>query len=471
MQLTILQVKPHRKLINIRTFIIILGLIALNWIVALILTQQRVQLEGLNSLNNVSRNISPFRWDFVDYERDLVESSKLMWQYNAINHSITAKAKTQAHLSLNFSSEVINSHIFNKLVIRFAQIPKSKLLIQFKTELEDEYFYYSPHINMTNQIMEIDLNTVQWKGVSDSSPTIKAIWGAQQHKISSLVLNFTQSEQPIIIDSIELPFNSDKPTLMEAQVDCHGNITSTTKLDLSTINHLSLSENCILPSTYMWLKREVHQQYPGSILTLADVESVQKPSVHRVNKYYIGLTYVNVVFYAWLVFILLVILLMMKYSAQLITKPTKINAQFNLKPSINAYGFILLPSLVIFLVLNYYKTASLSAFSFLLVYFIWALLQQFLLGYVLSEKVFYKNVKNKLFASLLAALVFSSLHLPSVSLFVLTFLAATFWSYAWLKYKKIIPLALSHSILALMLYHAVPESFLYSAKVFQWFWE
>jgi hypothetical protein len=444
---------------------------ALSWIVALKLTQQRVQIEGLSSLNNVIQNISPFKWDFVDYENDLVESSKPIWQFNVENQSILAKAHTKPHLSLNFSSEVINSELFDVLIINFAQIPKTKLLIQFKTDLNDEYFYYSPHINMVNKIMKIDLTALRWKGVSDRSPTKDTVWGAQKHKISSLVLNFTNSVNPIIIDSIELPFNRNNLKIINYKVDCDRSINSVLKPNMSTVSHLTLSETCTLPSTYMWLKRELHQRYPGSVLTLDNVTTLEKPAVHRVNKSYIDIVFINILFYGWLVLVLLSIIAMTIYSTALIKNKTVVTVKFSLKPSIKAYAFILLPSLLIFLVLNYYKSVNLNAFRSLPVYFVWALLQQFLLVYVLSEKIFYKKVQNKLLASLLAALFFSSLHLPSISLFILTFIAATFWSFAWLKYKKIIPLALSHSVLALMLYHVAPDSILYSAKVFQWFWE
>ena len=467
----ILQDLSQKKLIKIRTFIIILGLIALSWIVTIKLTQQRVQLEGLNLLNNISQHSSPFQWDFVDYENDLVESSKPTWQYNTGNQSITADAHSKPHLSLNFSSEVINSALFDKLIINFKQKPATKLLIQFKTELNDEYYYYSPHISMTNTMMEIDLSALNWKGVSDTNPTISSVWGANKHKISSLVLNFTDSLEPIVISSIAMPFVPNTLSVIKSHIFCNGKTNPSNTVNSSVMNHFILSETCLLPSNYMWLKREVHQRYPGSVLTLENITTLDKPSIHRINKSYIHEFFINLLFYGWLVFVLFVIMAMMKYSSTMIKNQTFITAKFNFKPSVKAYCYVLIPSVLIFFVMNYFKTADLSVFKLWPAYFIWALLQQFLLVYVLAEKIFYKKVQNKLLASLLAALVFSTLHLPSFSLFILTFMAATFWSYAWLKHKKIIPLALSHSVLALMLYHITPDSILYSAKVFQWFWE
>jgi hypothetical protein len=104
-------------------------------------------------------------------------------------------------------------------------------------------------------------------------------------------------------------------------------------------------------------------------------------------------------------------------------------------------------------------------------YFLWAIFQQFILGYVLAERIFYARTDNRLVASLLAAAVFAIFHMPSVVLMMVTFIAGGFWAYAWLVFKRFIPLAISHSLLALMFYYVTSNNFLYSAKVLQWYWE
>ena len=135
------------------------------------------------------------------------------------------------------------------------------------------------------------------------------------------------------------------------------------------------------------------------------------------------------------------------------------------------YSVILIPSLLVLLALMFVKMPNVETFKLLPMYFLWAIFQQFILGYVLAQRIFYSRTQNRLLSSLLASAVFSLLHIPSFHLMAVTFVVGGLWAYAWLAFKRFIPLAISHSVLALMYYYVVSDQFLYSAKTFQWFLE
>jgi len=458
-------------LINIRYFILIISIVALSWFVAIVLTQQRVQLEALNTLANIENKQTSFIWDFTNSE-DIIESFKHYWTLDSQNQTISANLGDNPELSLNFSSGVVNSYRHDVLSLSFKKPFGGRVKIQFKTGIDDEYFYYSPQIKLNGLIHEINLNEIAWTGISSQGKqNIQVNWGTQQHKVSSLVLQFANIDSAIVIDSVNLRLINLTMKIKHFKINCNGEILGNEIPDILQVNQLQLEEVCYLPSNYMWLMEFIHNKYPGSLLFINNVKVLSEISSHRVNKSYTQLTFVNFILYA-LVSLCLIILFSIR-KTRYTFRSAKLNQTklFDFKSIIRANVFILLPTVALLVFLYFQKEVSISDFKSLPLYFVWALVQQYILGYLLAEKIFYNKTHNKFLASVLAALVFAIIHLPSITLFLLTFVAGTFWAYGWLSFKRIVPLALSHSLLALMFYHIVSDKVLYSAKVLQWFWE
>jgi len=234
------------------------------------------------------------------------------------------------------------------------------------------------------------------------------------------------------------------------------------------------------------LNNQVKKTYPGSLLLLDGTELWQNPSIHKINKSYTNNVLLNSILYGFVVLFIVIIVLITKVfdhqqqvteaeswykwlAKQLLFKGVKKSiAPYHLLLN---YSVVLIPSILVLLALTLVKTPSADVFQLLPMYFVWAIFQQFILGYVLAQRVFYNRTQNRLLSSLLAAAVFSLLHIPSFHLMLVTFVAGGLWAYAWLVFKRFIPLAISHSVLALMYYYVVSDRFLYSAKTFQWFWE
>ena len=448
------------------------------------LTQQRIALEAENKLNAIQSMQSPFTWDFSDFNQQVVESFQPYWQTDN-SQTLHAQQASNPQLSLNFSGQTLSTLLHDKLIIYSATTFQGQLKIQIKNELADGVFYYSELHHVSGKVIEIDLKKA-WKGYKTTGENVaSAIWGKELTKISSLVLVFENPNKAITINKIALPYSPQVLSVKQVNINCDGHIGKTDVSLSNEIIQFELQQKCLLPSSYMWLKQRLTMGYPESVFSIKGVKSWQQSSMHQVNKSYTSITLFNVILYAVLALgLLLVFWLRTQYAIkekaieqpwyQWATKQMLFKgAKTAIKPYhllIN-YAVVVIPTLVVFIVMAFIDFPELQAFKKFPLYFLWALLQQFFLGYVLAQRIFYNKTENRLVSALLAAAVFSLMHAPSVTLILATFIAGGLWAYAFLVFKRLLPLALSHAVLALMFYHVVSDKVLYSAKVMQWFWE
>lgn len=97
-------------------------------------------------------------------------------------------------------------------------------------------------------------------------------------------------------------------------------------------------------------------------------------------------------------------------------------------------------------------------------YFGWALLQQYLICVVYTERW---NIVagNRYVAVYLGALGFALMHAPNAALMLATFAGGLCWCAIYLRYRALLPLALSHTACALSLVVLLPADILRSAEV------
>jgi flagellar biogenesis protein FliO len=468
------------------SLIIVLALLLGAWYVSLQLTKQRVQLESINRLNNLEKLSTPYFWDFKSFE-DVVGSFQYYWQKPVGENFIHAKKASNPQLSLNFSGESINTYHHSQLVIHSNSGLHGALKLQTKTNLEDGNYYYLSDIILSGATQTIDLHKL-WDGLNKDGKVITQLeWNQITPHMTSLVLQFTNQDDELHIDSISMPYSANlREAEVNTKVNCLGKFDSSLTPDIKTRYIFTLSESCWLPSRYMWLNDTIRKSFPGSILKIDDMRPMLQPSLHKINKPYSQNFSINAILYVYLAFFLLAVYFLLRYNKS-IREPEKEETWYKwlasqvlfrgINKAVSPYHFVLnylvvlIPTLLIIVVMSFIVLPDLTTFQYFPMYFLWAVLQQFVLGYVLAERIFYAKTNNRLVASLLAAAVFAIFHMPSVVLMLATFIAGGLWAYAWLVFKRIIPLAISHSLLALMFYYVTNNNFLYSAKVLQWFWE
>ena len=97
-------------------------------------------------------------------------------------------------------------------------------------------------------------------------------------------------------------------------------------------------------------------------------------------------------------------------------------------------------------------------------YFGWALLQQYLICAIYAER-WNMVTGNRYVAAWLAALGFALMHAPNAALMLATFAGGLCWCAIYLRYRALLPLALSHTACALSLVVLLPPDILRSAEV------
>ena len=94
----------------------------------------------------------------------------------------------------------------------------------------------------------------------------------------------------------------------------------------------------------------------------------------------------------------------------------------------------------------------------------WALLQQYLVCVVLTDRLRLAGFAPH-WSVLAAATVFALLHAPNASLMQLTFAGGLLWSANWLGHRALLPLAASHALAASLLAGNLPPQWLRSAEI------
>ncbi len=97
-------------------------------------------------------------------------------------------------------------------------------------------------------------------------------------------------------------------------------------------------------------------------------------------------------------------------------------------------------------------------------YLAWALLQQYLISAVCTDRWRIVTGSNPL-AVYLGALGFSLLHTPNAALMAATFVGGLCWCAIYLRYRALLPLAVSHAASAILLSTLLPADIVRSAEV------
>lgn len=455
----------NKKFVSV---LVVFCLFVIAWIIVLQLTQQRIQLEAKNKMKAVTTNQTPFNWKFETFNTDIVTPYQKYWKVQKSDSTIYAEKDSNPVLSLNFSGEKVNTDHYNTLQLKSSIKLHGTLKLQIKVSHEDGMFYYSNPIKLSGNDQVISLEQ-EWTGVDENNNKVNDFkWPGIKNHISSLVLQFTNPEDILFLSSVKLPYVSRTGGIRElVYIDCKGDYGTHFQPEAIDYNFFVLNEPCWLPSNYMWLKDFIGNNFPGAFFMIDNTELIMDVSVHKVNKNYSKNILINSIFYTLVVFFIVLVYYLSNSNRQVahVFKKNKIYGW------VTTYTVILGVSLILLIVMSWFKFPDVSTFKLFPMYFLWAIVQQLILGYVLAEKFFYKKTQNKFLSSLFAATIFSLFHLPSITLVIVTFIAGYCWSYAWLTFKRIIPLAISHTLLALMFYYVISSRILYSARVFHWFWE
>ncbi len=98
-------------------------------------------------------------------------------------------------------------------------------------------------------------------------------------------------------------------------------------------------------------------------------------------------------------------------------------------------------------------------------YLTWAIFQQIVIGPVLAQNFHQGCHLSTSESAALTGLVFALLHFPNPMLMLVTAIAGAIWAGLWLKYQLLLPLAISHALLALAFFSFTGQWWLASGRV------
>jgi len=128
------------------------------------------------------------------------------------------------------------------------------------------------------------------------------------------------------------------------------------------------------------------------------------------------------------------------------------------------FGVVIVLSVLASLILQYKANAAFNTLAFAK-YLIWAIIQQLIIGPFVATRLHRQCGLSSMESALLAGLVFSLLHFPNPALMLITAFAGTLWAWLWLRYRLLLPLAISHALLALSLFAWADSWWLTSGRV------
>lgn len=344
--------------------------------------------------------------------------------------------------------------------------------IQLEFSLVDlGVFYYSPPIKLQLGLNEINLGRLIWtaKNGSQSSqinwqglpPLNTLVWRFSQldKKKNSAILRQVDMPQTELLTDIQQ--SSPLTAILSNQLRSQWT-KQRFSLNLPPVMHLYLA---ISP----WLLFTI-----GIVLLIAGVKLLQglnqsRKGVSNPNSAIQVIALVAVITALMQTNVLLTVLERLPWLAiVMFILPTVLLIKRWVRP----HGAAILIWLITFgfaLVMFFLSDFEWTFIRDLPLYVLWALAQQVILGPLVSDYLHQKAGLSTGITALLCGVLFALLHVPNQMLMLATFCGGLLWSFTWLRYRNIYANAISHALLALLFYQAMPAHLLGTARVGFWF--
>lgn len=435
----------------------------LGWLLVMLFSHDYVS-QKLNEKNwvqqqQVQQMELDYFWNFSD-KSDVIESFRNDWQF-AIDG--LESNSNQPEISLEMAGRWIYPQIQQQLSwqlqVGSKNLRQAKVLLEFSDQVKDA-FYYSPVLSLQDVMQTIDLKELKWH--KQGREGMELSW-EQLPAFNALVIRFYFPDQSkLTVQSITL--KQTREMSLQNRVDCKQSMKCWNTNQQNALNQ-SNNQQQPLPTTEFVAIIDLSAWYwlaGALLLTVFGVWLANKHAELKVWLLVVGVFgFIALMSQSWMVAlgqwlkwpVLVVGLLMFwLYRYDLI--------QFKPSALWLWLGSVLLT--VLMLLGSDWQLSYLTQFPG---YFIWALLQQLLIGPVASDVLYQHLHKNRATTAVLTGVLFSIVHAPNHTLMLTTLLGGVVWSYCWLKYRNLYANAFSHALLALTLYQVMPESWLGSARI------
>ncbi|MCB1583119.1 MAG: CPBP family intramembrane metalloprotease [Xanthomonadales bacterium] len=416
--------------------------------------QKRLEIEqGVHQFSTatlaVAQIVGSFQKDWVDSEKGVVS------------------VKPDPELSLELNGFLIVPRLHQNIIITANSAPSSNE-VSFRLELsnqKEQVYFHSNEFGIDQLNRPLDLAKVPWQVMTELDDSV-----VQNHQpwqnigsFDALVIRFFGT------DMVHLQ----QITILQSEAKSFdGNIFQTCKVRTFACFNNNAKNNLELKWNYAkGMSLVIYEQMASieplwwlifSALTTCLIVTYR--TVARINMVgLIVLVYVSiavlqqnwlVLYLEWVKWMLLFVVLLLLWHYREAFFKTQGKA---LSVYLVSFGLALL------LVLVTQKTPDFLAG--LPGYFIWALVQQMILGPIFTDFFKVNSKASNVEIALLVGVLFSAIHAPNHTLMAATLLGGFVWSYVWLKYRNVYANAFSHAVLALTFYAVMPPQWLGSARI------
>ena len=409
----------------------------------------------------------------LDSISEMVSSFVSDWQL--VSGGIKS-SETNPALSLNLAGQVINPSIHQSLLLEADISKTADPAANFKLEFSDQQqaiYFVSNNIPVVHLNQSIDLNELQWRIIKPNATVLSEAvpqWSAIQN-LDAMVIRFKLiNPTDLILKNIRVEQTHVKSWAASPQIDCQE--IKPTAISCFVTNQMNfqqqqqkykkvgqLIESRSLSNwpPVIWLL--LGAVLPIFVLLLGSDRSIASlvvlvgvyAAVALFHQQWIAV-YIDYVM--WPVLIVFVGLV---WRYRVSFKVTK-----------NSAGPVWIVSIALSVVLLLGFSQGEVNYGFLRklpLYFLWALLQQMLIGPLVSDLIYQKIKFSRWQVACIVGVLFSVIHSPNHVLMLATLVGGVAWSYAWLKYENLYANAFSHALLALVFYQVMPDAWLGSARI------
>ena len=437
---------------------------------------QRLNENTLNKQQLLAAQDYSLDWQFKRPD-DVISLFGSQWGTNS--HGFGFKSK-QAEISLNLRGQSVIKPIHQALEVTIFGEDEDIKSLEVSIELADlksGNYYHSPSVHMSSGLNLIKMSELDWQVAQQNDQDLNQTSWNKMDRLSTLVLRFSNPfEQQILLKQVRIPQSR------AVQVD-----SKTVQLPCDLKIHSSFERNvsslCVSSNYMSYLHHELAQSAQLKQLSFVPI-SGYSPWL------WLLLSLLSSVTLCWLskksgknhylllgvAFIYLIVAIMhwqgLVHWQPYLRWPLLFLALAMLWVYRGVFTVNLMTALPVWIltggvsiILWWMGGFSIEFIQLLPMYLLWACIQQIVIGPIATDFIQQQLKLNHHAVVFMVAFCFALLHSPNHTLMLLTFLGGLLWSYSWLKYKNIYVNVISHSLLALLLYQAIPSEWLGSARI------
>ncbi len=429
---------------------------------------QNINQANQNRIQLIQNKVLDYHWPMQSAD-EVVASFRAAWQVT--QQGLQSGEVDSMAMSVDMAGQWIDPELQQTLLLAIDTgidaLSSAHVKFEFSNQRRQLY-YDSPDLSLADWPGVFALNDVLWRANTKRESALDGQFFAWQElaKLDALVIRFSfQSPVSLTVKRVEIRQDQIKQRLVNA---CY------TQLDSDWYCHISNQMNALDDSWHLqgqswlfsfpvfsdhvpwlwllaawvgllWLLKLSHAQRLGGLMVLV---SVLLLAVGILHQSWLS-TYFN--FLRWP--LLLLFLLLVYYQRRYFSLPEK--AAWWL------WGCSLLLAVLALLLTE----AEWSFVYRLPAYFIWAWVQQLIMGPMVTDFIHARLKGSQWMTAALVGVLFSIIHAPNHMLMLATLIGGVVWSYAWLKYKNLYANAFSHAVLALVFYQVMPVAWLGSARI------